>query len=371
MSLINRMLQDLDRRNAIAGKDGKLPPQQVRPVPPERVPQAMLWRVVAGLVIVALGWGAWMTYEAKRPRAVLTERAFMADEKPAPTTPPAAAAVPAAAPAPSPAAPEPALKAPAPPAQEQKPAELESFKLALSIGTPIDEAARARSAPRKPVPAAAAPAPESVAVAAPAAEPTRLDRRARPRSAADHAEDEFRKAVSLLNDGRASEAEDAFHAALASDPGHEAARQALVALLLEQRRTDEAGRLLQEGLALHPTEVQFATALAGIQAARGEVTAAAQTLERAKPEARGDPEYNFVLGGVLQRLSRHEEAAEAYRTSLTVAPEYGPSWIGLAVCLEALHHKPEAAEAFRRALNTRSLSADVRNYAEDKLRQLR
>ena len=369
MSLINRMLRDLDRRNGIAGKDGKLPPQQVRPVPAERAPQTMLWRIVAGLVVAALGWAAWMTYEAKRPRAVLSERAFMADERPSTARPAPAAPVVAYPPAPSAPAPEQAQKQA--PAQEAKPAELESFKLALSIETPIGER-RARPAPaRKPPVAAAAPAAQSAPSVAEPAAPARLDRRVRTRSAAAHAEDEFRRAVGLLSDGRASEAEEAFHAALASDAGHEPARQALVALLLEQRRADEASRLLEEGLALNPMQVQFATALASIQAERGNVTAAAQTLQKARAAAGGDPQYNFVLGGVLQRLSRHEEAAEAYRASLIVAPEYGPSWVGLAVCLEALHHKPEAAEAFRRALNTRTLSADVRNYAEQKVRELR
>jgi len=372
MSLINRMLQDLDRRNAIPGKDGKLPPQQVRPVPPERAPQAVLWRALAGLVIAALGAGAWITYEAKRPRAVLTERAFMADEKPVPARPAPAAPV-VNPPAPSVPAPEQAQKE-QPPAAEplQKPAEMESFKLALSIDTPIGDKDRARPAASRRVPQSAAAArttgPELAADAPP---PTRLDRREQPPSVGGRAEVEFRKAVSLLSSGRASEAEEALYAALASDPAHEAARQALVALLLEQHRTDEASRLLQQGLSLHPEQVQFATALAGIQAEHGEVAAAAQTLEQAKAAAGGDPQYNFVLGGVLQRLSKHEEAAQAYRASLIAAPEYGPSWIGLAVCLEALNHKPEAAEAFRRALNTRGLSADVRSYAEQKVLQLR
>ena len=369
MSLINRMLQDLDQRNAIAGKDGKLPLQQVRPVPPERVPHTMLWRLVAGLVIVTLGWAAWTTYEAKRPRAVLTERAFMADEQArrAPARPAAPVMYP---PAPS-MPPEQVQKEPTPPAQETKPPEMESFKLALSIDTPIPERPR-----RGPSAAAKSPqaAPGARVVLAPPAkspEPPRVQKRDRAYTPAERAETSFNRAVALLNQGRVAEAESQLTSALASEPRYEAARQTLVALLLEQQRVDEATPLLREGLALDPQQTQFAMVLGRIQMERRDYVSAVETLSSVKAAGESYAEFDYLMAAALQRLSRHQEAAAYYQAAVSLAPQSALSWLGLAISLESLQRRQEAAEAYRRALASDTLSADVRAYAEQRVKQLR
>ena len=41
----------------------------------------------------------------------------------------------------------------------------------------------------------------------------------------------------------------------------------------------------------------------------------------------------------------------------------------LLISLEALGHRPEAAEAFRRAIATGSLTEDLRRFAETRLRE--
>jgi MSHA biogenesis protein MshN len=93
-------------------------------------------------------------------------------------------------------------------------------------------------------------------------------------------------------------------------------------------------------------------------------------LNAAKGSARGNAEYNALLGTVLQRLAKHREAADAYREALRLAPDAGPAWVGLAMSLEALEHRPEAAEAFRRAMATGSLSTDLRVFAEQRAHSL-
>ena len=62
----------------------------------------------------------------------------------------------------------------------------------------------------------------------------RVEKREQVLSPEDRAEAEFRRGVGLLNQGRVSESEEAFGAALAVYPAHEAARQALVAVGLER-----------------------------------------------------------------------------------------------------------------------------------------
>ena len=50
-------------------------------------------------------------------------------------------------------------------------------------------------------------------------------------------------------------------------------------------------------------------------------------------------------------------------------PGSGSSWIGLVISLKALDHPNEAAEAFRRALATETLTPDLRGFAETSARK--
>ena len=250
---------------------------------------------------------------------------------------------------------------------------VEAPKVSQPIETPV------RERPAKPSSQAKATSAEprkslnlDVPPAAPAQAqgPAKVEKRDRFRSGQERAEAEFRRGVNLLNQGRASEAEEAFAAALAILPEHEAARQALVAMNLEQRRIDEARRLLQEGVALHPDNARFASVLARILIERKDYTGALRVLNGLKAPAQGDAEFQAMRGTALQRLARHAEAATAFQSSVSGAPQNGAAWIGLGVSLEALGRRPEAAEAFQRAAAIGTLSAEARNFAEQRARQL-
>jgi MSHA biogenesis protein MshN len=380
MSLINKVLQDLDQRSAMSTPDGK-PPQQVRAVPPPRGGREWFWRIVAGLIMVALGWVGWIAYQLQ-PRAVATELAYQVAEEAkrktaAPITKPDAdKAAQQPNPATEPAKPVAAARTPA--------AQQEPLKLALSIDTPVTTRPEALPRPalpapkpltakaQKPAPSTAAPNPEPLPLAllAPSNAPSKVEKRDQARSATDKAETEFRRGAALLNQGRVSEAERALSAALSIDPSHESARQTLIALYLEQRRIPEATRLLQDGLVINPAQGRFGIVLARVHAERGDYPSALELLNRVRAVAQGDAEFNSLLGAVLQKLGRHAEAAEAYRVAVQALPQNGISWVGLAISLEALARRPEAADAFRRAVSTGTLTADVRTYAEQRVRAL-
>ncbi len=382
MSLINKVLQDLDERHALA-PDGKLPPQQVRPVAPARKGREWFWRIVAALMLGAVGWVGWVAYQLVPRPAVATSLAFeaakQAREKPAPqalasATPPLPTAPDAAKPAdmgdvkaaaPVVKAPPAEVRAAAGKPQARAPASPpDLFKLALSIETPL----RSREAPPAQPPK---PVPQDKAPAANAAPRPKLEKRDQPATPSERAEAEFRRADAFLRQGRLSETEGALTAALVFDPGHEPARQALVSLYLEQRRIDEAGRLLEDGLARNPTNARFAMVLSRIRAGRGDYASAADLLARVHPSAADESDFHALRGAVLQKLGRHEEASQAYQAAVAGQPENGISWVGLGISLEALQRRPEAAEAFRRAVATGTLTAEVKNYAEQRARALR
>ena len=399
MSVINKMLQELDRRHAGARPQGQARHPDIRAVATARSGHEWFWRAVAALMLVAAMWTVWVVYQLQ-PRSVATELAYRAAENarrrtpvatapapaadPAPVVAQAAAALPAAvdyASSPSASTPSetPAVSAPAAPAIVPKPAPeklaapIESLRLALTIDTPLAPRSRALAKP-----AVASTGPTPVASAQPArvsrpadAGPGRVEKRDRSQAPVERAEAAYRRAAALLNSGRVADAEEALLAALDADPTHQAARQTLIALYLEQRRIEDARRHLQEGLAANSAYAPFAVALARIHVDRRDYAVALDVLDRATPAAGAGADFHALRGAVLQRLSRHGEAADAYRQALATGVQAGTAWVGLGISLEAMNRRPEAAEAYRRGIATGSLTADVLAYAEQRAQQLR
>src|SRR5471030_2223047 len=95
MSVINKMLQDLDKRHAADG-GGKTLTQQLRPVQARKDWRRMTWEVGFGLIIGA-GWAVWVLYQIS-PRSVVTDLALQSQARrlqaagglQAPAVPPAA-----------------------------------------------------------------------------------------------------------------------------------------------------------------------------------------------------------------------------------------------------------------------------------------
>jgi MSHA biogenesis protein MshN len=367
MSLINKMLQDLDRRQALAGATDASVVQVRTSAAVHRDGREWLWRIVAVLLTLGLGWVIWVGYQLL-PKPLVTNLALRAAVEaetrplpPQPAPPPPTVIVPALSPAPAavvdPASPVPADARPVPPP--------DTLRLAREIETPVRESETARREPAKQEPAKA---PKLAAVAPGVAKGT-VDKRDRVYSAAETADAQFRRAVALLNQGRLSEAEDQLAGALRADPSHAAARQTYVAMLLEQRRVEAARRLLQEALAVNPAQPAFAVALASIYTEQRDYRNALEVLDKAGPAAR-NAEFQAMRGAVLQRLGKHAEAVEAYQNAIRIAPQPGTTWVGLAISLETLARRPEAAQAYRRALDAGSLAPEAREYAESRARAL-
>ncbi len=386
MSIINKMLQDLDRRQGMSSPDATLV-QQVRTVPAARNDREWFWRIVAALLVVAVGWVGWIAWQLRPHASVATEAAFKAALN-APRTPaPAAAPAPTTVLAPSP-APAPAAAAIPAPVPEPAPQAVEAPKPAAVAAergrrptTKSPEKMTPATAGRTPA-AASAPTspggprkldldvPPARILDAPVPATTRVVKRDRVRTAEDVAEADFRRGAILLNQGRVGEAEEAFSAALATQPGHEGARQALISLHLENRRVDEARRLLQEGLAVNPGNAAFAGVLARIFIERRDYAAALSVLDAARTSNAMDAGLNALRGTVLQRMGRHAEAVDAFELSLRTAPQNGQVLVSQGISLETMGRRAEAASAFRRALAAAPLGTELKTFAEQRLRAL-
>jgi MSHA biogenesis protein MshN len=412
MSLINKMLQDLDARGTPGAESF---PSQIRPVAPARVGLAdrvdarTISLAVAGTsavcAAVALAWFGWGQVQksgAAKPAAVAAAPAPIrpaAELKPAQgmsstiTTMPMAASTPVPAAAPAVEAPAPARAAPAD-ERFDAPAAAKPVKPAAPASRSVagyepdsEEARAARQAimaelQSRTRTAAARPggaAHESKHAAKRAKPAAEREQKAGARAKAgaaqgreeavpQRAEGEYRRALASLQDGRMVDAVAALEQALRLDPSHDAARQTLVGLLIEAKRTDEAIRHLQAGLALDARQPALAMLLARLQIERG--GSGIDTLMRTLPYAGTNADYHAFLAGALQREQRHREAAEQYQAALRAAPGNGVWWMGLGMSLQAEKRNSEALEAFQRARASGSLSAELLAFVERRLQQL-
>jgi MSHA biogenesis protein MshN len=187
-------------------------------------------------------------------------------------------------------------------------------------------------------------------------------------SVSQRAEGEYRRALASMQDGRMGETLAALESALRIDPGHEAARQTLVGLLIEAKRPDDAIRQLQLGLTQDPRQPALAMLLARLQIERG--GSGIETLTRTLPYAGANPDYHAFLAGALQRQQRHREAAAEYQAALRSMPSNGVWWMGMGISLQAEKRNDEALEAFQKAQGSGVLSPELQAFVDRQIRQL-
>lgn len=388
MSLINQMLQDLDKRRASASEVAPLP-AQVRSLPQDRGGDSRL--VVGGLgtLLLAGGVGGWLFFGP----------GFTTP----PVAPPVATVIPSSLPAPPAVIATPVSaqlaavdtvaqevqqrpKLPAEragglrldanlatpsPAIKDTPSRMstgEGAPQAVKTSAPVAGSAAAPAAIGGKVIPAPAPVPVTTAAAANGSGPASIDKQPRLGTPRERAEQEYRRGVAALNLGRLVDAQGALRSALKEDAAYQEARQLLLKLLVEQRNLEEARQLLAEGLAVVPSQVSWIMTLARLQIEAGDAKAAWATLEAGLPYARNSSEYQGFAGGVLHRLQRESEAADAYRAALRLAPNDGRWWLGLGLALEAGGAAGEARQAFQNARASGSLSPEMTAFVDQRLR---
>lgn len=356
MSLINQMLQDLDKRRV--GESGVVPPNtaetnEIRAVAAQKR-SSPIWKITALLLLLVAGMLGWMLW---RQHAV----------PPIKPVPAAVAAKPV----------EPAVNLPA----LKTDAQLESLPAGLpeqKPEQPTPQPERAIAATSLPQPAQPV-APVNTAQQKIVGQPTKpkafehasVQKQDKELSPQQRAENAYRKAIGLTQQGRLAEAMDSLQQATKLDPFHLSARQMLVALLVDGKQPGEAEQLLQEGLKISPEQSGFAMVLARLQASRGDANAALETLRKGLSHASEKADYHALYAALLQRQQRHAEAIEQYQAALRQAPNSGVWLMGMGISLQAEKRDKEAEDAFTRAKASNTLSTDLKTFVEQRLQQLR
>ena len=356
MSLINKMLKDLEIRKDASGRVQRPIFQDLHSTHSER--RAALGPWVVALVLMVLGsaalysWNRWGD-ALSRPAASPAPAVTLAQAPPAIPEPPAPALVQESAPAPAV-----VLKPPKPATRPTSPRR--------------DEAGRVgneRSKPAK-VSSALAVKPSTPETNPAEAGAGRMEKTERPYTAEEQAEHAYQEAVRFKAQGNAVEAERQLKALLAAQPKHVKARELLVGIQLANGRVTEAQDTIEQGIAQVPEHLAFRYQLARLYLERGEEPRAVSLLEDARRQGHSDPELPAFLAALYQRTGRHADAVKSYQAALAARPQEGRWWVGLGIALEAQQDAGAARDAYRHALDTGRLTASLARYAEDRLKAL-
>jgi hypothetical protein len=357
MSVINKMLRDLDARQAAATgfsrETGTRVMQGTSGVPGQRpaksLVRALRW-LVALLVLVAASATAWYLHQAgsfsgNRPQPVA---AVVATPSPAP---------------------EPAVSVPI---------------LTATTSVQVDGAPPTPSTPVSSVTAQAAAAPPATRIqAAPAApsQPQAGTRRIEPvkapapvlsqRMPSDRAAAVPTPAVVASAPARTSitpepqfQRQTAAQETLAHAQALWAAGSRPAALDLMREAVAAAERAHNAGTlaAGSPVLPSLVRELARMELAEGRVSRVLDMLVRLEPALADQADLWAVRGNAAQRLARHQESVQAYLRALELRPDE-PRWmLGAAVSLAALGRPEAAAEQAEKARAAGSVSPEILTY---------
>jgi MSHA biogenesis protein MshN len=180
----------------------------------------------------------------------------------------------------------------------------------------------------------------------------------------------FSEAVSLEQQGQKEQAKLQVQHLLANNPFDVPSRQMLVRLHLETGQVEQARALLVEGLRLLPEQVGFTMTLARLQMEGGDLAGAIRLLEGDRFHTQADPQFHALLAAMLLRAERNGEAMQHYLVALRSDPANTTWLVGVGAAMEGVGNDADAVEAYRRAQRGADLTPELADFLNTRLARL-
>jgi MSHA biogenesis protein MshN len=380
MSLVNKMLRDLDARRASEAERGALP-SAVTPLAarreiaspwPKRM--AILLVLITGAILAAWQWRknppTPVVNPAPHNEAVAVPVTAVTNKLPAPQ-PPTATVLAEAAPTKG-GQPVTVVQSATrkveptqnPPATTTKPSLTSSDPQQAARATPAAEGVKA-----SPALATSLLLPPIQNTSNPKTTGTpRIEKQEHLPSPTERAETIYQSGREVQRAGRPEDAIAQYQAALALAPEHAASRQALVGLLIDNQRWDAAEKVLREGVDLPTTRLASTLTLARLFVERSKIPAALDLMQQQAASGEKNAEYQGFLAVLLNRAGRPHEAVERYQAATRLAPSEARWWAGLGIALEADGQNAAAHDAYLKARSLPGLPPELATHVEQKLR---
>ncbi|QQX79721.1 tetratricopeptide repeat protein [Shewanella sp. KX20019] len=182
------------------------------------------------------------------------------------------------------------------------------------------------------------------------------------------------KQMILANDaqqqGLHSDALTYYKAALSYNPALHQARKQAAALYYGQNKLSESAQLLKQGQLLFPEEYEYSLLLARVQQAAGQNQQALASLALIPDTSVLALKKWHQQSDLAQKEQDFAVAEQSFRQLAKNEPSQGRWWMGLGYALDAQKNYTEAKNAYKQALAQGNLSSQAQAYVDNRLVQL-
>ncbi len=178
-------------------------------------------------------------------------------------------------------------------------------------------------------------------------ESQRLYQMIRPKEGVRSAREYYNQAKSAAQQGLKKQAMEFYRTAIRLDPEYGQALTGLGAMLLMQKRIDEAQPLFEKALSIDPNHATALINLAMIDQARGDRDSA---LKRLRSVVSRNPEYHeahLSLGSLLASMKQHDEAIQHFAKAVDLNPKMVVAHLNLATAYAAIGQFEKSEDHYR------------------------
>jgi len=155
--------------------------------------------------------------------------------------------------------------------------------------------------------------------------------------------------------------------ALKLDMLHIDARLLLANILLQQGQSEKARTLLDQGTILFPKNIQLINIRSQLFLQNKQARPALILLQQVDDKYIKDETYLALLAAAYQQSNAPLKSLLVYQKLLSINSEKAEYWLGLAMAYEKQNNKQQALNAYQQALNKNSLKTAIVSYIKHRI----
>ena len=155
--------------------------------------------------------------------------------------------------------------------------------------------------------------------------------------------------------------------ALKLNPQHINARLLLSGILLQQGQTEKTTKILEQGLTLFPKNMRLINLRSQLLLQNKHAQVALTLLRRLDATYVQDETYLSLLASAYQQNNNNENSLNVYQKLVTINPKKAEYWLGLAISLEKQGNTRQALNAYQQALNKNTLKIVIVSYIKQRI----
>ena len=159
----------------------------------------------------------------------------------------------------------------------------------------------------------------------------------------------------------------AFDAILELDPTRHDVRKRLSVVLYSQNRDNRVVSLLQDGIQLSPDRADLRLMLGRLWHRQQKTRELYEVLKPIDPNVEDNSEYLELKASAATKLGLFPEAANLYERLANHSPEQSRWWLGLAIALDKQGNVRDALEAYLRATELQQLPGSVTEFVNKRI----